>query len=78
MAKLARIRFASAAGVDPNSRRNSRLNCDALAWPTAWHAASAVKSWRTMSDALHLVRGKLVERQRDLDAWETVTLSTDG
>lgn len=30
------------------------------------------------SDALRLVRGKLAELQRDMDAWETVTLSTDG
>ena len=29
-AKVARIRLASAAGVRPNSRRNSRLNCDGL------------------------------------------------
>jgi hypothetical protein len=30
------------------------------------------------SDALQLVRGKLADLGRDLDAWEEVSVSTDG
>jgi NAD(P)-dependent dehydrogenase (short-subunit alcohol dehydrogenase family) len=30
------------------------------------------------SDALHLVRNKLADLGRDLDAWEEVSVSTDG
>jgi hypothetical protein len=30
------------------------------------------------SDALQLVRGKLGDLGRDLDAWEEVSVSTDG
>ncbi len=35
IAKLSRMRLVSAAGVKPKRRLNSRLNCDALVYPTA-------------------------------------------
>lgn len=53
LVKLALTLSASAAGVSPKNRLNSRLNCEALWYPTKRAARAAVSpSWTINNRAL--------------------------
>jgi hypothetical protein len=49
IAKLDFRRTISSLGLSPKKRLNSRLNCDALSYPTSMLAACAVFSFRNIS-----------------------------
>ena len=49
IAKLDFRRTISSLGLSPKKRLNSRLNCDALSYPTSMLAADAVFSFRNIS-----------------------------